>query len=223
LYQSPTVINNVETLSNLPDIVLKGAEWYAGIGTEKSSGTKLFPVSGHVEKPGLYELPMGTSLREIIYDHCGGVKGGKKLKAVIPGGSSTPMLRAEDIDVNMDFESLAEAGTMLGAGSVIVMDETTCIVWVALRLSKFYAHESCGQCTPCREGVPWMVKILQRIEDGEGKQEDIDLLLDICDNIFGMCLCPLGDAAVGPVQSSIQKFREEYEAHVREGRCVVKT
>ena len=223
LYQSPTVINNVETLSNLPDIVLKGAEWYTGIGTEKSSGTKLFPVSGHVEKPGLYELPMGTSLREIIYDHCGGVKGGKKLKAVIPGGSSTPMLRAEDIDVNMDFESLAEAGTMLGAGSVIVMDETTCIVWVALRLSKFYAHESCGQCTPCREGVPWMVKILQRIEDGEGKQEDIDLLLDICDNIFGMCLCPLGDAAVGPVQSSIQKFREEYEAHVREGRCVVKT
>ncbi len=223
LYQSPTVINNVETLSNLPDIVLKGAEWYTGIGTEKSSGTKLFPVSGHVEKPGLYELPMGTSLREIIYDHCGGVKGGKKLKAVIPGGSSTPMLRAEDIDVNMDFESLAEAGTMLGAGSVIVMDETTCIVWATLRLSKFYAHESCGQCTPCREGVPWMVKILQRIEDGEGKQEDIDLLLDICDNIFGMCLCPLGDAAVGPVQSSIQKFREEYEAHVREGRCVVKT
>ncbi len=131
------------------------------------------------------------------------------------------MLRAEDIDVNMDFDSLAAAGTMLGAGSIIVMDETTCIVGVALRLSRFYAHESCGQCTPCREGVPWMVKIIQGIEEGQGKKEDIDLLLDICNNIAGMCLCPLGDAAVGPVRSSIQKFRDEYEAHVREGRCVV--
>lgn len=222
LYQSPTVINNVETLANLPDIVLKGAEWYAKTGTEKSAGTKLFPVSGHVVRPGLYELPMGTSLREIIYDHCGGIKGGKKLKAVIPGGSSTPVLNSDDIDVKMDFESLAAAGSMLGAGSIIVMDETACMVWVALRLSKFYSHESCGQCTPCREGVPWMVQILQKIEDGKGSEADIDHLLDICDNIFGMCLCPLGDAAVGPVRSSIQKFRDEYEAHVREGRCVVR-
>jgi NADH-quinone oxidoreductase subunit F len=221
LYQSPTVINNVETLSNIPHIVLNGAEWYAGIGMPKSTGTKIFSLSGHVKNPGNYELPMGTPLRELIYDYGGGIKDDRKLKGVIPGGVSTPVLTLQSLDVKMDFESLFEAGSLLGSGAVIVMDETTCMVKVAYRLSKFYEHESCGKCVPCREGTRWIRMIMGRIENGKGRQEDIDLLLDICANIAGKTVCPMGDAAVVPIMSTIEKFREEYEYHIRNKKCMV--
>ncbi|MBW1872689.1 MAG: NADH-quinone oxidoreductase subunit NuoF, partial [Deltaproteobacteria bacterium] len=161
LFGGPTVVNNVETLAFVPHIINKGADWFAGLGPEKNGGTKLYGVSGHVKKPGIYELPMGTPLREIIYDHCGGIRNDRELKAVIPGGSSTPVLTADEIDVNMDFDSLAKIGSMLGSGAIIVMDQTTCMVRAITRLGKFYAHESCGQCSPCREGVPWIHKILE--------------------------------------------------------------
>jgi NADH-quinone oxidoreductase subunit F len=219
LFQSPTVINNVETLANIPAIVMKGADWFAGIGKKGNTGTKIFAVSGHVNRPGVYELPLGIPLRELIEQWAGGIREGKRLKAVMPGGSSTPVITAEEIDVDMDFDSLASLGTMLGSGAVIVMDETTCMVRTARRLAGFYAHESCGQCTPCREGVPWMAMILERIEKGEGREQDPDLLLDICDNIKGITLCPLGDAAAMPIESIVKKFREEFEYHIREKRC----
>jgi NADH-quinone oxidoreductase subunit F len=219
LFGGPTVVNNVETLSALPHIVDKGAEWYAKLGSDKNGGTKLFGVSGHVEKPGLYELPMGTSLKEIIYDVCGGIRGGKELKAVIPGGSSTPVLKPDQIEVNMDFDSLAKVGSMLGSGAVIVMDETTCMVRVAMRLAKFYAHESCGQCTPCREGVAWIKDILVRIEDGKGLDGDLDLILDVCDNVQGNTICPLGDACAMPIRALIQQFRDEFEEHISAKKC----
>jgi NADH-quinone oxidoreductase subunit F len=221
LYQSPTVINNVETLSNIPHIVLNGADWYAGIGMPKSTGTKIFSLSGHVNKPGNYELPMGTPLRELIYDYGGGIKDNKNLKAIIPGGISTPVLTSKLLDVKMDFESLFEAGSLLGSGAVIVMDETTCMVKVAYRLSKFYEHESCGKCVPCREGTRWLRMIMERIEKGRGREEDIDLLRDICSNIAGKTLCPMGDAAVVPIFSTIEKFREEYEYHIKNRKCMV--
>ncbi len=212
LYGGPTVINNVETLSNVPHIVAKGGQWYAGLGTERSTGTKLFCISGHVEKPGVYELTLGTPLRDLIYDVAGGMKGGRRLKAVIPGGSSTPILTAKEAEnVCLDYESLEAIGSSLGSGAVIVMDETACIVRSTWRLARFYEHESCGQCTPCREGTAWITKILTRIVKGEGRPEDIDLLVDICDNISGKTLCPMGDAATGPVLSTIRKFRGEYE------------
>lgn len=219
LYRRPTVINNVETLSNLPEIILKGPEWYASIGTEKSTGTRLFALSGHVKRPGVYELPMTVTLRELIYEHGGGIREDRGLKAVIPGGSSTPVLTAEEIDVGMDFESLAAAGTMAGSGGVIVMDETVCMVGAALRIVKFYRHESCGQCTPCREGCHWMYQILGRMERGKGQSDEPDLLMDICDNIEGISLCPLGDAVAMPVRSIVKKFREEFMAHIEERRC----
>ncbi|MCJ7578236.1 MAG: NADH-quinone oxidoreductase subunit NuoF, partial [candidate division Zixibacteria bacterium] len=221
LYLSPTVINNVETLSNIPHIVLNGADWYAGIGMPKSTGTKIFSLSGHVKSPGNYELPMGTPLRELIYDYGGGIKDDRKLKAVIPGGVSTPVLTSQLLDVKMDFESLFEAGSLLGSGAVIVMDETTCMVKVAYRLSKFYEHESCGKCVPCREGTRWIRMIMERIENGKGREEDIDLLLDICTNIAGKTVCPMGDAAVVPIMSTIQKFRDEYEYHIKNKKCMV--
>lgn len=221
LYQNPTVINNVETLSNIPHIVLNGADWYTGIGMPKSTGTKIFSLSGHVKSPGNYELPMGTPLRELIYDYGGGIKDDRKLKAVIPGGVSTPVLTSQLLDVKMDFESLYEAGSLLGSGAVIVMDETTCMVKVAYRLSKFYEHESCGKCVPCREGTRWIRMIMERIENGKGKEEDIDLLLDICTNITGKTVCPMGDAAVVPIMSTIQKFRDEYEYHMKNKKCMV--
>jgi NADH-quinone oxidoreductase subunit F len=222
LYGGPTVINNVETLSNIPHIVAKGGEWYASIGTEKSTGTKLFCISGHVQKPGVYELPLGVPLKELIYDVAGGMRKGHRLKAVIPGGSSTPILTAEEAEkVTLDYESLEALGTALGSGAVIVMDETACIVRSTWRLSKFYEHESCGQCTPCREGTAWMEKILARIVRGEGRLEDIDLLVDICDNIFGNTLCPMGDAATGPVSSTIRKFRNEYDYFIEHKRSIV--
>ncbi len=220
VYRQPTIINNVETLFNVPFIVQHGAEWYRGFGTQRSPGPKLFSISGHVKKPGVYELPLGTPLRTLIYDCAGGPLNGKPIKAVIPGGASTPMLPAAMIDqVNLDFESLMEAGSMLGSGAVIVIGQGTCIVKTVERLAAFFRHESCGQCLPCREGTDWLYKILRRIERGEGREEDLDLLLDICDNIGGKSFCPLGDAALGPITSSIRHFRDEYLYHIREKRC----
>ncbi|HLQ30822.1 MAG TPA: NADH-quinone oxidoreductase subunit NuoF [Ktedonobacteraceae bacterium] len=223
LYGGPTVINNCETLATIPAIVMHGAEWYASFGTEKSKGTRVFCVSGHVKNPGNYELPLGTPLRTLIYDeqYGGGMLNDKQLKAIIPGGSSTPMLGADKLDTPLDFEAVAAAGSMLGSGGVVVMDEDTCIVGAVLRMTEFYRDESCGKCTPCREGTYWMTEIYERLEHGHGKQSDINLLLDICDNIGGKSFCPLGDAAITPVASSIKLFREEYEYHVREGHCMV--
>lgn len=221
LYGCPTVINNVETIANVPHIVNHGAEWYASIGVEKNTGTRLFGVSGHVRKRGVYELPMGTPLRELLYEHCGGIRDGRKLKAIVPGGSSVPVLTADQIDVPLDFDSISRAGSMLGSAGVIVMDETTCMVKAALRISRFYAEESCGQCTQCREGTEWIYRILTRIENGRGKISDLDLLLDICANMKGKTICPLSDAAAMPVESYIQKFRDEFAAHIQERRCIV--
>jgi NADH-quinone oxidoreductase subunit F len=221
LYGCPTIINNVETLSNVPHIINRGADWFKSIGTEKSTGSKIFCVSGHVNKPGNYELPMGVSLRELLYEHAGGIRNDATLKAIIPGGSSVPILTADKIDVRMDFESLAEAGSMLGSAAVIVMDESTCIVHAAMVISRFYRHESCGQCTPCRQGTTWMYRILHRIEHGKGTMADLDTLLDICDNIEGNTICPLGDAAVPAVRTSIKQFRDEYEYHIKEKKCLV--
>ncbi len=219
LFGGPTVVNNVETLACVPHIINRGAEWFAALGTEKNGGTKLYGVSGQVRRPGLYELPMGTSLFEIIFTHCGGLRSGRQLKGVIPGGSSTPVLLPDEIDVAMDFDSLAKAGSMLGSGAVIVMDDSACMVRVAARLARFYAHESCGQCTPCREGVPWLAKILERMEAGQGQADEIDLLLELCDNIQGNTICPLGDACAMPVRAMVKKFRAEFEQHVRNKRC----
>jgi NADH-quinone oxidoreductase subunit F len=222
LYRKPTVINNVETLFNVPFILANGADWYRQWGTSRSTGLKLFCVSGHVERPGTYELPMAAPMRELIQEVCGGPKDGIPLKAIIPGGSSTPMMPADvALATNLDYESIFDAGSMLGSGAIIAINERTCIVKTTERLAAFYRHESCGKCIPCREGTDWMYKILQRIEHGQGRAEDLDLLLDICDNISGKSFCPLGDAAIGPVQSSIKHFREEYEFHIREKRCMV--
>jgi NADH-quinone oxidoreductase subunit F len=222
LYRKPTIINNVETLFNVPFIVANGADWYRQWGTPRSPGLKLFCVSGHVERPGTYELPLATPMRALIYDVCGGPKDGIPLKAIIPGGSSTPMMPIDTaLACDLDYESIFEAGSMLGSGGVIAINAQTCIVQVTERLASFYKHESCGKCIPCREGTDWMYKILRRIEDGQGRNEDLALLLDICDNIAGKSFCPLGEAAVGPVQSSIERFREEYEFHIREKRCMV--
>jgi NADH-quinone oxidoreductase subunit F len=220
LYGCPTVVNNVETLSNLPHIVARGAEWYTSMGTEKSPGPRLFSISGHVKRRGVYELPMGVPLRELIFEHAGGIREGHQLKAVIPGGSSVPVLGAQHLDVGMDFESLQKAGSLLGSAGVIVMDDTTCMVAAALNLLHFYWHESCGKCTPCREGTGWFVKALHRIEAGHGRPEDIDLLLDVSDNIRGKTFCPFGDAAVTPVESMIKLFRDEFEQHIVHRRCV---
>lgn len=221
LYKNPTVINNVETLSNLPHIVLNGGEWYASIGMPKSTGTKIFSLSGHVNKPGNYELPMGVTLRELIYEHGGGIKNNRQLKAVIPGGVSTPVLTADLLDVKMDFDSLYEAGSLLGSGATMVMDETTCMVKVAYRISRFFEHESCGKCVPCREGTRWIRQIMGRIENGKGREEDIELLRDICTNVAGKTVCPLADGAVVPITSTIDKFRDEYEYHIKHKKCMV--
>ncbi|MDH4223473.1 MAG: NADH-quinone oxidoreductase subunit NuoF [candidate division Zixibacteria bacterium] len=220
-YECPSAVNNVETLSNVPHIIINGAEWYAGIGTPKSKGTKIFCLSGQVNKPGNYELPMGTPLRELIEEYGGGIKNNRKLKAVIPGGVSTQVLPVTKVDVKLDFESLIEAGSMLGSGAVIVMDENTCMVETAYRLVQFFEHESCGECTPCREGTYWLSRIMKRIVQGQGRMEDIDLLLDLCDNIFGKTICPLGDSVTIPITSTLQHFREEYEYHIKNKRCPV--
>ena len=221
IYGSPTIINNVETLANVPHIINNGAEWYAAIGTERNAGTRLFGVSGHVKKRGVYELPMGTPMRELIYEHCGGMRDGRELKAIVPGGSSVPVLSADQVDVSLDFDSVAKAGSMLGSAGVIVMDDSTCMVKAALRISKFYAEESCGQCTQCREGTEWIHRILSRLENGNGKRGDLELLLDLCANMKGRTICPLSDAAAMPIESYIQKFYDEFAAHIQEQRCVV--
>jgi len=221
VYGNPTVINNVETLSNISHIVSNGAEWFSNIGTPTSPGPKIYSVSGHVKKPGNYELPMGTTLREIIYDHAGGIKDNRALKAIIPGGISTPVLTPDKLDVRMDFDSICQVGSMLGSGAVIVMDETTCMVRAALRMMKFFEHESCGKCTPCREGTFWLSRILERIEKGKGEEGDLELLLDICDNVDGKTLCPMGDGAVIPVVSTIKNFRKEYQYHIENKKCMV--
>ncbi len=218
LYGRPTVINNVETLACVPSIIERGADWFASIGPEKNTGPKLFCVSGHVERPGTYEGPMGMPLREVIDDLCGGVWKGRKLKAVIPGGSSTPVLTAEEaMSVNMDFDSLASVGSMLGSAAVIVLDETVDIVAAAANLMRFYHHESCGQCTPCREGTGWLEKILHRFEKGQGRAGEIEDMQDICDNIAFKTVCPLGDAARMPLEAFLQKFRGEFEARIAAG------
>jgi NADH-quinone oxidoreductase subunit F len=221
LYGGPTVINNTETVATVPAVVSLGADVYAAYGTEKSKGTRIFCLSGHVNRPGNYELPLGTPLRVLIEDFGGGVRSGKRLKAIIPGGSSAPLLTADQVDTALDFESIAAAGSMLGSGGVIVLDEDTCIVGAVLRMTEFYRDESCGKCTPCREGTFWLVQLLERLEHGEGKASDIDLLNDICDNIAGKSFCPLGDAATSSIVSSIKHFRDEYLHHVTAHGCLV--
>jgi NADH-quinone oxidoreductase subunit F len=219
LYGCPTVINNVETLANVPHIINNGPEWYAGIGVERNTGTRLFGVSGHVRKRGVYEFPMGIPLRELIYDHCGGMRDGRALKAIVPGGSSVPVLTADQVDVHLDFDSVAKAGSMLGSAGVIVMDDSTCMVRAITRITKFYAEESCGQCTQCREGTEWMYQILKRIENGKGRKGELEVLLDVCKNMLARTICPLSDAAAMPVESYIRKFYDEFDAHIREQRC----
>lgn len=216
LYGQPTVVNNTETVSSLPFIVTNGIDWFKGWGTEKSPGTKVLSVSGHVNKPGNYEVPYGTLLSEVL-EIAGGMIDGRPVKAVIPGGASAPLLT--DTNVPMDFESLKDAGTMLGSGAVVFMDDTTCMVRNALLTAHFFEHESCGKCTPCREGTWWKVKVLERIEHGEGRQEDLQLLLDICNSMDGKCFCPLGDASSWAVRSNVKLFWEEFEQHVAQGRC----
>ncbi len=217
----PSTVNNVETLSAVPHIVTNGGQWYRQWGTEKSPGTKLFCVSGHVNKPGNYELPLGFPLMDLIEDVCGGMRDGKALKAVIPGGSSVPLLNAEECArCNLDYEGVQAAGSMLGCASVIVMDENTDIVKQVRRMVQFYMHESCGQCTPCREGTAWMTKVLKRIEEGRGTEDDLDTLLNMSRQMTGTTICVLSDSAAAPVVSSIQKFKGEYLALIRRGERV---
>jgi NADH-quinone oxidoreductase subunit F len=211
LFQSPTVINNVETLANVPFIILNGAEWFVKKGLPKDGGTRIFGVSGMVRKPGIYELPLGTSLKTIIFEYAGGMMEGKELKAVIPGGMSAPVLKADEIDLPMDFDSLAGANSMLGSAAIIVIDRKTPIFEVLKAVTKFYSHESCGQCTPCRLGTSWINKIVKRIAQGEGEKADIDTIVRLASNIKGKTLCPLGDAAAMPILSICQKFKEELE------------
>ena len=217
-YGMPSCVNNVETFAAVPYIISQGWEKYAKMGTERSGGTRLIGVSGHVYKPGVYELPMNLTLREII-EIAGGVKDGKKLKAVIPGGASAPMLTADEIDVKTDYDSLAKAGTMAGSGGVIVMDESVCIVEAVAVLLKFYEHESCGQCSQCREGSHWLARMFHRIESGKGTNEDLNYIAEICGNMAGQTICAFADAVTGPALSSIRKFRKEFEDHIRLGGC----
>ena len=219
LFGCPTVINNVETISWVGPIISKGPEWFMSLGIPTDGGNRLFSVSGHVSKPGVYELPANIALRSLIYDHAGGIRGGKKLKAVVPGGISAAVLTADEIDISMDVDSLKAAGTMIGSAGVIVMDEDTCMVSALQSASHFFAHESCGQCSPCREGTGWVEKIVNRIVHGQGRPKDLDNLLAIAGNMCGTTICALGDAAATPVLSYIAKFRQEFEFHVKEGRC----
>jgi len=217
----PTTINNVETLAAIPHIIKNGGEWYRQYGTEKSPGTKLFCVSGHVNKPGNYELPLGFPLMQLIDEVCGGIRDGNALKAVIPGGSSVPIINAEDARrCTLDYEGCVEVGTMLGCASVIVMDDTTDIVKQVRRMVEFYAHESCGQCTPCREGTSWTAQILRRIEDGRGTEGDLDTLMEMTQQMVGTTICVLSDSVAAPVQSSIEKFRDDYLGLIRRGERV---
>ncbi len=223
LYGRPTIVNNTETLASVPLIMANGGEWFLKIGKPNNGGCKIFSVSGHVSKPGNYEVPMGTPFAKLL-EVAGGIRGGHKLKAVIPGGSSVPVLPAEIImNTDMDYDSLSKAGSMLGAGSVIVMDDSTCMVNALARISHFYYEESCGQCTPCREGTGWLSRVIHRIEHGQGRAEDLDLLVDMSNKIEGRTICALGDAAAMPVVSFIKHFRAEFEHHIEHGRCLAGT
>ncbi|MDZ7373052.1 MAG: NADH-quinone oxidoreductase subunit NuoF [candidate division KSB1 bacterium] len=215
----PTIVNNVETLSYVPHIIRRGAEWFASLGTERSGGARILSISGHVQRPGIYEVSMDTTLREAIFDCAGGIREGRSLKAVIPGGSSSPVLRANEIDVPCCFDALAAAGSMAGSGAVIVMDDTTCMFDALRNIVHFYAHESCGQCTPCRVGTGWLRRIMDRIAEGRGMPGDVDNLYSIAADMLGRTICPLGDAAAMPVMSFVEKFRDEFEEHVRHGGC----
>ena len=217
LWGGPTVINNAETLASVPPIILGGAEWYANLGTPKNGGTRLFCLSGHVNRPGVYELPMGYNLKRMIYEVGGGIPGDRELKAVVPGGSSCPLLTREEIDLPMDFDALMKAGSMLGSGGVVIVDDRTCMVNFALRIMKFYQHESCGWCIPCREGTDWLKKTLTRFHSGGGIARDIDNIQYLAENMLGRTFCPLGDAAALPTISIVKKFRKEFEDHL-EGR-----
>jgi NADH-quinone oxidoreductase subunit F len=222
LYGCPTIINNVETLSTVPAILLEGGETYANRGTPKNGGTRLLCVAGHVNKPGIYEIPLGMNMKKFIYEVAGGIPGGKNLKAIIPGGSSCPLMKADEIDIPMDYDSVAKAGSMLGSGGMVVMDEDTCMVDMARRIMHFYAHESCGWCIPCREGTNWLRKMLDRFHAGYGRPEDIDLMGDLAKNMLGRTFCPLGDAAALPTISIVAKWRNEFEEHLN-GRCPYKS
>ncbi len=219
LWGGPTVINNVETLASVPHIMLGGGQWYAGLGTPKNGGTRLFCLSGHVERPGVYELPMGYNLKKMIYEVGGGMGNGRTLKACTPGGSSTPVLTADECDVGMDFDQMMKAGSMLGSGGVVVLDDTTCMVKYALRIMKFYQHESCGWCIPCREGTDWLDKTLTRLHSGSGLKRDIDNVLYLSENMLGRTFCPLGDAAAMPTISIVKKFHKEFEEHLEGRQC----
>jgi NADH-quinone oxidoreductase subunit F len=223
LYQCPTAVNNVETLCNVPLIVLNGPEWFAALGPEKNGGPKLFCISGHVKRPGVYEASMHTTLRDLIFgdQYAQGMQDGHKFKAIIPGGSSVPILLDEHLDTPASFDHIQKAGSLLGSAGLIVMNDTVCMVWLAMNLLHFYRHESCGKCTPCREGGDWLYKLLQRIERGEGQMKDIDLLYGVSNNIVGKTLCAFGDAAATPVLTTLKWFRNEFEAHIREGRCTL--
>ena len=218
LYASPTVINNVESIASVPSIIANGRGWFSSMGTEKSKGFGIFSLSGHVRNPGQYEAPLGITLRTLI-ELAGGIREGHELKFWTPGGSSTPLLTAEHLDVPLDFEGVGAAGSMLGTRALQIFDDSTCVVRAVLRWTEFYKHESCGKCTPCREGTWWLVQVLTALEKGEGREEDLDLLLDQCDNILGRSFCALADGAVSPVSSSIQYFRDEYLAHLEQGGC----
>jgi NADH-quinone oxidoreductase subunit F len=218
LYASPTVINNVESIASVPSIMTDGADWFAGLGTEKSKGFGIFSLSGHVTHPGQYEAPLGITLRELL-DLAGGIRAGHRLKFWTPGGSSTPLLTDAHLDVPLDFESVAAAGSMLGTRALQIFDETTCVVRAALRWTEFYQHESCGKCTPCREGSWWLVRAIQRVEQGNGTDEDLETILDVGDNIIGRAFCALGDAVPVPISSAIKYFRDEIIQHQKEGGC----
>jgi NADH-quinone oxidoreductase subunit F len=219
LYASPTVVNNVETLATVPPIIEMGGAEYAKLGVPDSRGTRVVSISGHVERPGNYEIENGTSVRELIYGLGGGITGGRDLKAVIPGGSSTVIMRWDEIDVGYDFNSLLALNTAVGSAGVVVLDDRCCMVQLGIRISEFYEHESCGKCTPCREGTRWMTQILRRLEAGDAEQRELDLLLDVCDRINGKCLCPLGETAAIAVASYVDKFRAEFQAHIDEAGC----
>ena len=223
LWGGPTVINNAETLASVPHILLGGGQWFADLGTPKNGGTHLVSISGNVERSGVYELPLGYNLKKMIYDVAGGIPGGRKLKGVVPGGSSVPILLPEEIDVPADYESLMKAGSMLGSGAVIVLDDSMCIVRFALRVIKFYQHESCGWCIPCREGTDWLKKTLTRFHAGGGVAKDIDNLKYLAENMLGRTFCPLGDAAAMPIISYVQKYRKEFEDHLDGKPCPFET
>ncbi|MGC9292642.1 MAG: NADH-quinone oxidoreductase subunit NuoF [Acidobacteriaceae bacterium] len=219
LYGGPTIINNAETIATVPHILRMGAEAYTKIGTERNGGTRLFSVSGHVERPGVYELPMGYNLKKLIYEVAGGIRGGRQLKAVVPGGSSTPVLLPNEIDIGMDFDQVGKAGSMLGSAGVVVLDDTVCMVEFALRTIRFYQHESCGWCIPCREGTDWIKKTLTRFHAGGGEEKDIDNIRYLAENMLGRTFCPLGDAAAMPMIAFVKKFRQEFEDHLDGRPC----